>query len=185
MMHRHDRSHFRYQSHVLAALLAIFLIQFATATAPTEASRDASRPASPATTPTGNGCDMLGPYFQQMADLILPNEGLAILKTVNNDVLALTTTQAATVITSLDGLIRQAKAITPPPAAGAYHLAYLDLITWYRDMTTTRDLLTHQRLINGDKRIVPAIGRGIHLGQTTCGANVWNAARDAAFPAKP
>lgn len=180
----------RYHSIVLGALLAIFVSPFATVTyaMPTstrEASREVSPSASSAATPPGNGCDALGPYFQQMADLILPNEGLAMLKTVNNDVLALTATQATRVITSLDDLIRRAQAITPPLAASAYHVAYIDLIDWYRDMTATRDLLSHQRLINGDKRIVPAIGRAIFLGQTTCGTDVWNAAREAAVPAKP
>ena len=187
VIHRYDRYHHR--SLILAALLAIFVSQFATATATPEASREASREtsptASPAATPASNGCDMLRPYFLQMADLILPNEGLAMLKTVDNDVLALTDTQANTVVTSLEDLIRQMQAITPPPAARAYHHAYSDLIVWYRDMATTRDLLTHQRLINGDKRIVPAIGRAIYLGQATCGAGVWNAAREAAFPPIP
>ncbi|MGI8483882.1 MAG: hypothetical protein ACR2OU_06430 [Thermomicrobiales bacterium] len=184
----------RYHSIVLGALLAIFVSPFATVTyarptsipeASREVSREASPSVSPAATPAGNGCDALEPYFQQMADLILPNEGLAILKTVNNDVLALTGTQATNVITSLDDLIRRVRAITPPPAVSAYHLAYIDLVEWYRDMTATRDLLSHQRLINGDKRIVPAIGRAVHTGQTTCGAGVWNAAREAAFPSKP
>lgn len=176
---------YRYHSIVLGALLAIFVSPFATVTyAMPSATRETSPSASPAATPAGNGCDVLRPYFQQMANLILPNEGLAILKAVNNDVLALTGTQATNVITSLDDLVRRARAITPPPAASAYHLAYIDLIEWYRDMTATRDLPSHQRLINGDKRIVPAIGRAVHTGQITCGADVWNDAREAAIGEK-
>lgn len=138
--------------------------------------------ATPTVISAGDGCKALGPYFQQLAELVTSNDGLITLGTVDHDVLALTGAQATDVVTSLDDLIPRLQAITPPAAAAAYHIAYIDLIEWYRDMAATRDLLSHQRLINGDRRILPAIGRGVYLGQSICGAHVWNAAQQAAFP---
>lgn len=138
--------------------------------------------ATPSVIAAGNGCEALGLYFQNLADLVIPNDGLITLETVDHDVLALTGAQATAVVTSLDALIPRLQAITPPAAAAAYHIAYIDLIEWYRDMAATRDLLSHQRLINGDKRILPAIGRGVYLGQSACGADAWNAALERAFP---
>lgn len=146
------------------------------------ASAIATPAASPAT--TGNGCDQLVPYFRQLAALIQPNEGLAILRTVNNDVLALSEAQAATVVASLDELIPRVQATTPPAPAIAYHKAYVDYLTWYRDMAAHRDPASHQRLINADKRIVPAIGRAAFTGQAICGADVWNNAQQASFPTR-
>jgi hypothetical protein len=143
--------------------------------------------ASPIAAPTslGSGCDQLGSYFKQLAKLAAENEGLSILGKVNNDALALTTAQATRVANSLDDLIAALKAVTPPPAAKTYHLAYIDFITWYRDLALHRDAASHQRLINADKRIFPALGRGISAGQAICGADVWNDAQRAAFPPTP
>ncbi|HEU0163647.1 MAG TPA: hypothetical protein VFQ54_01310 [Thermomicrobiales bacterium] len=143
--------------------------------------------ASPITVPTvtGNGCDQLGSYFKQLAKLTAENDGLTILATVNNDALALTSAKAAEVARSLDDLIAELKAVTPPTAAKTYHLAYIDFITWYRDLALHRDAAAHQRLINADKRIFPALGRGISAGQAICGADAWNAAQQAAFPPTP
>ena len=139
--------------------------------------------ASPASPPaaTGTGCDRLVSYFRQLAALIEDNDGLAILRTVNNDVLALSETQATTVVASLDDLIPRVRAITPPAPATAYHKAYVDYLAWYRDLAAHRDPASHQRLINADKRIVPAIGRAAFTGQAICGADVWNDAQQESF----
>ncbi|MGB3305894.1 MAG: hypothetical protein WBA63_06895 [Thermomicrobiales bacterium] len=165
---------------LIATLL--FLLAPLTGSIPITASTGtpiATPDASPAA--AGNGCDQLVPYFRQLAALIEGNDGLAILRTVNNDVLALSETQAATVVASLDELIPHVRAITPPAPATAYHQAFVDYLAWYRDLAAHRDPASHQRLINADKRIVPAIGRAAFTGQAICGADVWNNAQQASF----
>ncbi|MGC4106232.1 MAG: hypothetical protein QM753_07730 [Thermomicrobiales bacterium] len=137
--------------------------------------------ANPATLPTvgtatadAAGCDALPAYFGAANALTAGNDGVAILKTVDFDVLALTDEQAATVVASLDEMLAAWDRLTPPPAAQAWHDASRDLYAWYRDMAASRDHLDHQRLINGDKTIVPALGRATVIGQQACGYERWN-----------
>lgn len=139
-----------------------------------------------ATPATGDpaGCDRLPAYFAQANALVTGNEGLAILKGAGYDVLALTADEASAVVTSLDALLAGWDRLAPPPAAQAWHEATRDLYAWYRDMAADRDHLDHQRLINGDKTIVPALGRATMAGQQACGYERWNAAL-ATSPATP
>ncbi|MGN6033589.1 MAG: hypothetical protein ACTHQE_18190 [Thermomicrobiales bacterium] len=137
--------------------------------------------AGPATLPaTGTpaadagGCDALPAYFAQANALTSRNDGLAILRAANFDVLSLTVEQASSVVASLDGLLAAWDTLAPPPAAQAWHDATRDLYAWYRDLAANRDHLDHQRLINGDKTIVPALGRATLAGQQTCGYQRWN-----------
>lgn len=120
------------------------------------------------------GCDALPAYFAQANALTGGNDGLAILKAANFDVLSLTVEQASSVVASLDGLLAAWDTLTPPPAAQAWHDATRDLYAWYRDLAANRDHLDHQRLINGDKTIVPALGRATLAGQQACGYQRWN-----------
>ncbi|MGB3328958.1 MAG: hypothetical protein WBA46_08405 [Thermomicrobiales bacterium] len=137
---------------------------------------DAATPPARGTPVAAPGCDVLPAYFAAANALTAANEGLATLKTVNRDVQALSDAQAEAVVASLDGLLAAWDRLTPPPAARAWHDAYRDLFAWYREMAANRAHLDHQRLINGDRTIVPAIGRAVASGQATCGYGAWNAA---------
>ncbi|MGC4193078.1 MAG: hypothetical protein QM589_18175 [Thermomicrobiales bacterium] len=121
-----------------------------------------------------SGCDRLPAYFGAANALIADNMGLAILETVDRDVLALTDEQADDVVASLDSLLSDWDALMPPPAAQEWHDANRDLFAWYRDMAANRGHLDHQRLINGDRTIVPALGRATFAGQQACGYERWN-----------
>lgn len=136
------------------------------------------------TTADPAGCGQLPAYFGAANALTAGNDGLAILQGVDNDVQALTEAQATAVVTSLDALLAGWDRLAPPPAAQAWHEATRDLYAWYRDMAANRDHLDHQRLINGDKTIVPALGRATMAGQQACGYERWNAAL-ATSPATP
>ncbi len=151
-----------------------------------QATPEARPPASPMASPVavGDGCDGLGAYFQQLADLTLENDGLVIMREAGFDALVLSADDAATVVTSLDGLIPELEAMMPPEPAILYHGAYLEMIAWYRDLAAYRDEASHQRLINNDRRLFSIMGLAIQSGQATCGYEAWNEARDAAFPAE-
>lgn len=140
--------------------------------------------ATPAASPVaiGDGCNGLGTYFQQLAGLTLDNEGLVIMREAGFDALTLTNEQAATVVASIDDLIPQLEGIAPPEPAVPYHRAYLEMMTWYRDLAANRDESSHQRLINNDRRLFSIMGLAIQSGQSACGYDVWNDARNAAFP---
>ncbi len=144
--------------------------------------------ATPGATPLASpvavsaGCDGLGSYFQNLADLALGNVGLAILRDVNFDVLALSEEEAADVAASLDALIPQIEEMDVPEPARAYHAAYLDIVEWRRALAADRDSLAHQRLMNDDRRLFPALGQAIQAGQAACGVDAWNDAWNAAFP---
>ena len=150
---------------------------------PASATTEATPQASPAASPVAvGGCGGLGAYFQQLADLTVANEGLVIMREAGFDALVLSTADAATVVTSLDNLIPELEAMLPPEPAIPYHGAYLEMMTWYRDLAADRDEASHQRLINNDRRLFSIMGQAIQSGQATCGYAAWNDARDAAFP---
>ena len=156
-------------------------------TAPGSAVRATSATPTPAGAPgvtDAAGCGRLPAYFRAANALTAGNEGLRILKVSNYDVPALTDEQASTVVASLDALLAGWDRLAPPPAAQAWHEASRDLFAWYRDMAANRSHLDHQRLINGDKTVVPALGRATIAGQRACGYEVWNAAI-ATAPATP
>lgn len=155
-----------------AGIVAFFCIACAVEVAPALGVQ--ARGATP--TASDPGCEQLPAYFAAVNGLVAGNDGLTILKTVDNDVLSLTSEQAKHVSTSLDALLVAWDGITPPPAAEAWHAAQRDLFAWYRDMAVDRDHLDHQRLINRDKTIVPALGRATLLGQQACGVEVWKGA---------
>lgn len=142
------------------------------------ATSDAATPADPA------GCGQLPAYFAAANALVAGNEGLAILNGAGYDVLALTADEAPAVVASLDALLAAWDRLAPPPAAEGWHEATRDLYAWYRDMAADRDHLDHQRLINGDKTIVPALGRATMAGQQACGYERWNEALTTS-PATP
>jgi len=144
--------------------------------------------ATPGATPLASpvavsvGCAGLGPFFQNLSNLARANEGLRILRDVNFDVLALTEKEAAAVAASLDELIPQIENMDVPAPARAWHAAYLDIVEWRRALAADRDPLAHQRLMNDDRRLIPALGQAIRVGQAACGAGAWNDAWNAAFP---
>ncbi|MDQ3657927.1 MAG: hypothetical protein M3457_22985 [Chloroflexota bacterium] len=164
----------------LVGVLGVLPLVSAAAQSTPEASPQASPSASPIA--VGNGCDALGTYFQQLADLTLENEGLVIMREAGFDALALSADEATTVVVSLEDLIPELEGMAPPEPARLYHNAYLEMMAWYRDLATYRDEASHQRLINNDRRLFSIMGQAIQSGQAACGYAAWNDARDAAFP---
>lgn len=163
-------------SHRLAVLAAI--VTMLTALVPARLAAQATPTASPVAT---TGCEGLPSYFAELAGLTLEHEGLVLLRGTGYDALALTANEAATVVASLDALIPQLEAMTPPAPAVAYHGAYLEMMAWYRALAAYRDAASHQRLINDDRRLFGLMGLAIQSGQAECGYEAWNSARDAAF----
>lgn len=140
--------------------------------------------ASPEASPVaiGTGCAELSGWFQDLAAMIAGNQGLALMQSVDFDALALTEDDATLVVTSLNTLIPEVEALTPPAPAAAYHRAYLGMLGWYRDLAENRDSAAHQRLINNDRTLFAQMGQAVYLGQATCGTTTWNDAWSAAFP---
>ena len=164
----------------LLGVLCVLPLVSAAAQSTPEASPQASPSASPIA--AGNGCDGLGAYFQQLADLTLANDGLVIMREAGFDALVLTGEEAATVVISLDDLIPELERMKPPAPAIPYHRAYLEMMAWYRDLAAYRDEASHQRLINNDRRLFSIMGQAIQSGQSACGYAAWNDTRDVAFP---
>lgn len=140
--------------------------------------------ASPSASPVAGqpGCAGLEDWFQSLAAAINGNEGLAIMQHAAYDPLALSGEDAATAVDALDELIATVEALTPPEPAVAYHLAYLDLLAWYRDLAANTDDLAHQQIINHDRALFGTLGQAVYSGQIACGYDVWNSAWKAAFP---
>lgn len=167
---------------VIALLGGLCFLPAASAIA--QGTPEVSPQASPSASPVavGDGCDGLGAYFQQLADLTLENDGLVIMRGAGFDALVLSADDAAAVVASLDALIPELEAMIPPEPAILYHGAYLELTVWYRDLVAYRDQASHQRLINNDRRLFSIMGLAIRSGQAACGYAAWTDARDAAFP---
>ncbi|MBA2470504.1 MAG: hypothetical protein H0V37_13955, partial [Chloroflexia bacterium] len=141
--------------HRFLATALFFLFGMVWAQPATSAVAQATPAASPVASPVAgtDGCDGLGAYFQQLADLALQNEGLVLMRAVGFDALALTEEEAATVVRSLDDLILELGKIEAPDPARLYHTAYIEMVAWYRALAADRDEASHQRLINDDRRI--------------------------------
>jgi hypothetical protein len=161
----------------LALVILAVTLTFATAAAQTPE-------ASPVPSPVAftGGCEDLEPYFLHLASLIRDNEGLALMKAVAFDALALSEEDAETVATSIDDLIARVREVSPPEPAAQYQQAYLAMLTWYRDLAANRDPMAHQQLINNDRRLFAQIGIAVQQGQSACGATAWTDAWQAAFP---
>ena len=164
----------------LLGVLCVLPLVSATAQSTPEASPQASPPSEPVA--GSNGCDGLGAYFQQLADLTLDHEGLVIMREAGFDALVLSADDAAAVVTSLEVLIPELEGMKPPAPAIPYHRAYLEMMAWYRDLAAYRDEASHQRLINNDRHLFSIMGLAIQSGQSACGYDAWNDAREAAFP---
>ncbi len=163
-----------------AALVLILAMLVPLPAAFAQATPEASPMASPVA--ARDGCDSLGPYFQQLADLTLENEGLVIMREARFDALALTDEESATVVASLDTLVPELEEIEAPEPARLYHTAYIEMVAWYRALAADRDEASHQRLINDDRRIFILMGLALQAGQSACGYDAWNDAHEAAFP---
>jgi hypothetical protein len=147
-----------------------------------QATPDATPSTSPEASPVAmTGCDGLPAYFQALADLTGANEGYQTVRANPGGVFGLPSDQVEGVIASLDVLIGELAKIQPPEPAAAYHRAYTDLIVWYRDLASAPDFNAHQRIVNRDKQLIPAISRATLAGQTACGTTTWTDAWDTAF----
>jgi hypothetical protein len=144
----------------------------------------ATPPATPAASPVASstGCDQLGAYFQALADLTLENEGLAIMRDSTFDALALSDDEAAAVVTAVDAVVPLIEALEVPDPALDYQAAQLAMLAWYRALAENRDPMVHQQLINQDRQVFSAMGRAVQIGQSICGFESWNDARENAFP---
>lgn len=139
--------------------------------------------ASPAASPiAANGCDRLGAYFQALADLVLANDGMQLIPGSASSIASLSEEERVRVAAALTELLPALQQIEPPAPAVRYHVAYISLITWYRDLAGADDPASWQRLINNDRQVARDMGQGTFFGQATCGAAVWDNAREAAFP---
>ena len=146
-------------------------------------SQRATPAASPVASPVAvDACTGLEAYFLDLAGLVTNDPALTTMRGVGFDALALDDDEAAAVVLDLDLLIPAVEALTVPPAADDYHIAYLAMLAWYRDLAEFRDPASHQRLINNDRHLFGDLGLGVQQGQVTCGFERWNAAYDLAFP---
>ena len=146
----------------------------------------ATPPATPVASPmTDDGCGSLETYFLTLADLVREDPGLATMRSVGFDALALSETEANAVVADLNLLIPAVESIDTPPAARNYHIAYLAMLTWYRDLAEHRDPASHQRLINNDRHLFGDLGLGVMQGQMACGVERWDLAYETAFPDQP
>ena len=137
--------------------------------------------ATPVASPVaGTGCNGLASYFQAVAALVDANAGLAVLEEAGNDVLKLDRDEATLVVRDLNTLIASIGEIAVPEPALAWRAAYLDLLSWYRDMAASRDPIALQRIINTDRRLFVNLSTAILSGQVACPA-AWDPAWSAAF----
>jgi len=165
--------------------LALFsLVLFLSLSAGSGSGQRATPVASPVASPVAaDACTGLESYFLALADLVTDDPALETMRGVGFDALALSEAEAAAVVLDLNLLIPDVDALPVPPAAEGYHVAYLAMLTWYRDLAEFRDPASHQRLINNDRHLFGDVGLGVQQGQMACGYERWNAAYDAAFPA--
>jgi hypothetical protein len=139
--------------------------------------------ASPVASPVAiDDCTGLEAYFLNLAGLITDDPALTTMRSVGFDALALGEEEAAAVVMDLELLIPAVEALAVPPAAEGYHVAYVAMLTWYRDLAEFRDPASHQLLINNDRHLFGDLGLGVRQGQVACGYERWNAAYDDAFP---
>jgi hypothetical protein len=165
----------------LFGLIGIALAVFFTATPVVDS--EATPVASPVASPVANiGCDGIGAYFQQVADLVVANDGMQMIPGTASSIASLSSAERAVIADDLTDLMNELGKIVPPAPAVAYHAAYIGLITWYRDLALATDVATWQQTINTDRRVARELGYGNYIGQETCGFAVWNRARESAFP---
>ena len=150
---------------------------------PVQANTPATPTASPVASPIAqDDCSGLETYFLDLADLVREDPALVTMRGVGFDALALSEAEANAVVADLDLLIPTVEALAVPAAAEGYHVAYLAMLIWYRDLAEHRDAASHQRLINNDRHLFGDLGLGVMQGQTACGVERWNAAYESAFP---
>jgi hypothetical protein len=142
--------------------------------------------ATPEASPvTDSGCEDLPGYFLDLAELTGANSGYVTVTSDPAGVFDLPPDESRTISASLDELIIDLEAIVSPPAAASYHNVFVEQVTWYRDLVTAEDFAAHQRIVNRDKKLVPAMSRAIFAGQVACGADIWFDAYNDAFGEKP
>lgn len=155
---------------LLAAIVPLLL---ATPTAQGTPVPDASPAATPA---VFVGCEHLGAYFELVLGTMDENEGYRRVRENQTGVFGLPAAEAEAIASSLDGLIAELEAISPPEPAAAWHAANLDIVRWYRDLARAEDAAAYQRIVNEDRRLVPALSRATLAGQSACGFDTWGAA---------
>lgn len=158
----------------LLIALALLGIWYSGPTAPP----DASPVASPELV---SACDGLDEYFGAVANLLLENDGYRTVQLNPAGTFGLPVEQNRAVATSLEALIEELAELDSPDAAIPFHLALIDQIGRYRDLVTASDLTTHQRIVNRDKQLVPAMSRAMIAGQSACGYETWIDAYNLAF----
>ena len=132
-----------------------------------------------------DGCADLSAYFIDLAELTKANSGYQAVTSDPAGVFDLPPDESQSISASLEELIGDLEAIVPPLAAEPYHKAFVDQVVWYRDLVTAEDFAAHQRIVNRDKRLVPAMSRAIFAGQAACGVTIWIDAYNQAFGENP
>ncbi|MEJ7838568.1 MAG: hypothetical protein WKF81_07115 [Thermomicrobiales bacterium] len=168
----------------MKVLLAIglFGIWYSGQIATPDSSPEAASMASPAAV---SACDGVDVYFETIEDLLSENKGYRAVQNNPAGTFGLPADQNRAIASSLEALINELDEIDSPAAAIPFHLALIDQIGWYRDLVTASDLTTHQRIVNRDKQLVPAMSRAMIAGQSACGYETWIDAYDRAFGDTP